>query len=418
MHIDVWVTPKIEAVPVALVVQSVNILEQNAEALRETIDAFITSNPLVDFVPHSSIIEGCDITEIAAPCRTSLAEHLMMQLSCSMHDPELLRICKFIINSLDKNGYLRDDTKEMLRAIRTTPARFQEALTAVQALEPYGVGARSLSECLRLQLEAQPILNPVAIKIVTDHLEEFAEGKLQLDGYSKEEVDRACSLIRSLQPRPGLQYDYETAHYIIPDIRVEIEEQDKLKVSLINQPMIPSINSQYIEYLKAEKEEHRKYVHDNLLYARSFIYALRERANTLLRIAERAVNRQSEYLLTGSPSAMHPLTLTSLANDTHLSLSTVSRTVGNKYIEFRGRVFPFRSLFTSGGNTEHSRDEIVNRIKMLLEAVPNGKELSDARIASLLEEKGIHISRRTVNKYRNTYLKSQNGQPMAKRRTT
>lgn len=415
MRADLQIIPGIEAVPVALVVQSVNILAQNAEALQKTINNFIVSNPLVDFTPCSSFTDFFD-ARVAVPCQTSLAEHLMQQLRFSRHDPEFLRVGSFIIESLDKDGYLRDDIQEMMKAVNVTPAFFMEVLSAVQALEPCGVGARSLSECLRLQLEAQPISCPLAIKIVTCHLEEFASGMLQIEGYTKDEVDQASRLIRSLEPRPGLQYDCDAPNYVIPDIRVETDEQGELKVSLINQPAIPSLSSGYMEYLKTEKEEHRQYIQDNLLYARSFIYALHERENTLLRIAGQAVSHQSEYLLTGLASALRPMTLASLASRTNLSLSTISRTVGNKYIEFRGRVFPFRSLFTSGGNAEHSRDEIVYRIKTLLEALPEGETVSDMRIAELLDKEGIHISRRTVNKYCNLYLKGGIRKPARKRR--
>ncbi len=417
MRIELQVAPKIEVVPFAMVVQSVNILAQNAEALQETVDAFIVSNPLVDFVPYSSRAEHFDIDKIATPYRTSLTEHLKLQLRLSQQDQELLRIGSFIINSLDKNGYLRDNMEEMIRVVRTSPARFQEALFVVQSLEPYGVGARSLRECLRIQLEAQATPCQLALKIVMDHLEEFAMGVLSLDDYTKEEMAQASRLIRSLQPRPGLQYDYDTTNYIMPDIRIETDDQDKLVVLLVNQPAIPSLNSQYMEYLKTENQENRKYVQDNLLYARSFIYALRERANTLLRLSQQAVSRQSEYLLTGLNSVLRPMTLTSLAREMNLSLSTVSRTIGNKYVEFQGRVFPLRSLFTSGGSTECSRDEIVYRIKMILESIPDSETLSDIRIAEMLCREGIHISRRTVNKYRNIYLKSSNEQLDMKRRT-
>jgi len=416
MRAEIQLVPEIEVMPIAMVAQSVNILLQNAETLRETIDSFMLSNPMLDFSAYHSNAGTLDISQLAAPNRTTLAEHLKLQLQFNHRDRELLRIGGFIIDSLDRDGYLRDDEQELIRATHTTPGRFMEALLAVQALEPCGVGARSLSECLRLQLEARENPCRLAIDIVTGHLEEFAAGSMELEGYSDEEIGKAGWLIRSLQPRPGLEYDCDHEKYIIPDIKVDADDQGKLKVMLINQPPIPSISSQYTEYLKLENDEQRQYVQDNLLYARSFIYALRERANTLLRIAGQAVDRQSGYLMTGLSANLRPMTLTSIARETGLGLSTVSRTVSNKYMEYGGKVFPLRTLFTSGGSVEHSRDAIVCRIKELLGAVPEGGSLSDTRISELLKQEGIQISRRTVNKYRNTFLKTGLDNGAAKRR--
>lgn len=417
MRAELQITSDIEAMPIAMVAQSVNILLQNAETLRETIDDFMLSNPMLDFSVTTSNTGAFDILQVAAPCRTTLVEHLKMQLQFSHKDRELLRVGGFIIESLDRDGYLRDNVEELIKAVNTTHGRFMEALSAVQALEPCGVGARSLGECLRLQLEAMEKPYSLAIEIVTSHLEEFAAGTLRLEGCSDEEIARAGRLIRSLQPRPGLEYDHDNSRYIIPDIRVEIGEHGKLEAVLINQPAIPSISSRYAEFLRTENEEQRQYVQDNLLYARSFIYALRERANTLQRIAGQAVERQSEYILTGMASSLRPMTLTSIASGTKLGLSTVSRAVSNKHIEFRGRVFPLRALFTSGGSAGHSRDAILCRIKELLGAVPDGGSLSDIRISEILDAEGIQISRRTVNKYRNTFLKSSIDDSASKRRT-
>ena len=221
------------------------------------------------------------------------------------------------------------------------------------------------------------------------------------------EIEAACRLIRSLNPRPGAAFDQDVIHYIVPDVRIARGESGRLCASLINQPAPPAIAPQYMEYLKAEDEPQRQYVRDNLMQARSFLFALKERAETLLAIASLAVAVQEEYLTAREPGALRPLTMTAAARKTGLSLSTVSRTVNGKYAEFEGRVFPLRMLFTAGGKAGHSREAIVRRMRALL-STANGEPMSDARLAALLAAEGMPVSRRTVNKYRNAFLKIDN----------
>lgn len=411
MRIEPQAASRLEAMPVALIAQSVTVLAQNAESLRRTIDAFVLGNPLLEYAPAGpNPAEALDIAELAVARRTTLAEHLGMQLRIAERDPEVLRIGRMIIESLDKYGYLREHTEDMLRASHASPAAFARALAAVQALEPCGVAARSLGECLALQLRARTAPEPLALEIVTGHLEEMAAGTLRLPGHAAEEIEAACRLIRSLNPRPGAAFDQDVIHYVVPDVRIARSEGGRLCASLINQPAPPAIAphyTYYMEYLKGEEETQRQYVRDNLMQARSFLFALKERAETLLAIASLAVAVQEEYLAAREPGALRPLTMTAAARKTGLSLSTVSRTVNGKYAEFEGRVFPLRMLFTAGGKAGHSREAIVRRMRALL-STANGEPMSDARLAALLAAEGMPVSRRTVNKYRNAFLKIDN----------
>ena len=140
MRIEPQAASRLEAIPVALIAQSVTVLAQNAESLRRTIDAFVLGNPLLEYAPAgANPAEALDITELAVARRTTLAEHLGMQLRIAERDLEVLRIGRMIIESLDKYGYLREHTEDMLRASHASPAAFARALAAVQALEPCGV---------------------------------------------------------------------------------------------------------------------------------------------------------------------------------------------------------------------------------------------------------------------------------------
>ena len=253
MRIEPQAASRLEAIPVALIAQSVTVLAQNAESLRRTIDAFVLGNPLLEYAPAgANPAEALDITELAVARRTTLAEHLGMQLRIAERDPEVLRIGRMIIESLDKYGYLREHTEDMLRASHASPAAFARALAAVQALEPCGVAARSLGECLALQLRARTAPEPLALEIVTGHLEEMAAGTLRLPGHAAEEIEAACRLIRSLNPRPGAAFDQDVIHYVVPDVRIARSEGGRLCASLINQPAPPAIAPHYMEYLKGE----------------------------------------------------------------------------------------------------------------------------------------------------------------------
>lgn len=396
-------TSRLEALPVALIAQSVSILAQNTESLHRTIDAYVLGNPLLDF-PSSKHADPLDIAELAIAKRTTLAEHLSIQLHIAQRDPDLLHIGCTIIESLDRHGYLREPEEVLLRATHASPVAFAKALRAVQSLDPPGVAARSLSECLVLQLKALPNPCPLAFEIAISHLEEMAAGTLVLPGHTCSEIEAACRLIRSLNPRPGTAFDQDMVHYIIPDVRIVHEEDGHLSVMLINQPTPPAIAPRYLEYLKTEEGVQRQYVRDHLAQARSFLFALAQREETLTAIAKKAVAVQENYLLTGNPGALAQLSMTAMAEEIGLSLSTVSRTINGKYVEFEHRLFPLRTLFTAGGKAGHSREAIIQRMRALLHS--EGNVLSDARLAELLAAEGISVSRRTVNKYRNTFLNS------------
>jgi len=212
MRIEPQAASRLEAMPVALIAQSVTVLAQNAESLRRTIDAFVLGNPLLEYAPAGpNPAEALDIAELAVARRATLAEHLGMQLRIAERDPEVLRIGRMIIESLDKYGYLRAHTEDMLRASHASPAAFARALAAVQALEPCGVAARSLGECLALQLRARTAPEPLALEIVTGHLEEMAAGTLRLPGHAAEELDSATIRLKTIN-------DVAEASYYIRDV--------------------------------------------------------------------------------------------------------------------------------------------------------------------------------------------------------
>ena len=193
--------------------------------------------------------------------------------------------------------------------------------------------------------------------------------------------------IYSLSPRPCASCGQDHTQYVVPDIRVRLDEDGTLQAALINQPGFPILSPLNHEYLKAGSDSERQYVRSQLDSARNYLHSLQMRNQTMGQIAGFLILRQRDFFLSG-PQALRPISLSQLAEQLEVNVSTVSRAVAGKYVEFAGRVFPLRDLFHSGGTGELSRAAIIQRIRALLTEDPT---LSDSRIAALLAEQGILI---------------------------
>lgn len=392
-YTDVLATPKAQAVPVAQAALTARLLSCGAAELTQVIDEFVLSNPMVEPPSGGAGRFFPEAASQAAP--ESLGEHLSSQLRVAVRDPGLLRVCLLLVHSLDRNGYLREPEEDLCLLAQCGRPMLADALRQVQLLDPAGVGARSLSECLCLQLEARQPVDELALTICRSHLDALAEGRLALPGRTREELDRAAALIRSLDPRPGSSFDHEAVPWLIPDILIR-REDSRLEVSLVNQPPLPFLDPQYLGLSRVCGEEDRQYIQKQLAQARSFLFALRQRSSTLLTVASHAVQVQTDSLLTAAPRLT--LTLTDTAQALSLSVSTVSRAVKDKYVQYGSRVFPLRALFPSGGTQALSRPQIIRQIQLL--CGEHGEALSDQAVCVLLAGQGVSIARRTVNKYR------------------
>ena len=391
--VKVTVTPNVQAVPVALAAQSASLLACSAGELQRAIRELTLTNPMVEPV------EGDDpyydlIASIPAR-RETLAEHLSAQLRMTLREPALLRVCLLLANSLDANGYLRDDEASLCRDFSCDAALFHRALRHIQALEPAGVGARNLSECLWLQLQAMGDPDPLAALIAREHLEALARGTLP--GASQAETDAAVALLLSLEPRPGSAFDHEATVFVVPDVAVHLQD-GALAVSLVNQPHVPALNAQYTALMAQGSPQDKQYLQEQLAYARSFLYAIQQRSSTLLCVAAYAVQQQATHLMEPQCCPLRRLTQSEAAAALGLSVSTVSRAVSDKYLQYENRVMPLKALFTAGGCASSSKEEIMSRIRQICRQGP--RRPSDNAIAQQLAREGIHISRRTVSKYR------------------
>ncbi len=404
-YADVILTPRAQLMPIALVAQSASILVQNADSLRKTIDEFVLSNPMVEQANPDTDDEMDSLLDRCRGRGETLAEQLYTQLRINEQDTAVLYAGWFIINSLDRDGYLRENEQELIRTIGCNYILYQKALRAVQALEPAGIAGRNLSECLSIQLRRLENRNPLAEMIADRYLEKLATHTLTIEGCTAEQIAKASELIRSLDPRPGLAFDETPPLYISPDVCVSILDDGHIEVRLVNQPLSPILSDQYASYIKSGNDMERQYIQDNLMYARSFLYALEQRGKTLLRIVAYAADTQKEYLRHMDLHQLKPLNFSRTADALGISVPTVSRAVQNKYMEYAGRLFPIKNLFSKGGCSNASREAITARIEQL--CLDGENMLTDKAIAEALCEEGIMISRRTVNKYRNFYLAKQ-----------
>ena len=226
---------------------------------------------------------------------------------------------------------------------------------------------------------------------------QLAEKRLPPLGADAAELDRAVALILSLSPRPGSTFDSDPVPYILPDILVR-RCNGELEVSLANQPQLPILCPTCAALVRSGTESEKRYIREHLAQARTFFFAVQQRSSSLLAVAAFTAQHQKAYFLSPTQRPLLPLTMTDAARALSLSVSTVSRAVKEKYVEYEGRIFPLRSLFSPGGIGSVSRQQIVEKIQEICRK--EGPPLSDRAIAALLADQGISIARRTVNKYR------------------
>lgn len=348
----------------------------------------------------------------AAP--ETLQEHLLWQLNLSPFNTRQRLIATVIIDALNADGYLVEGIEGVLAAL---PADLDASIDEVenvrrqlQRFDPTGIASIDLRDCLRVQLEQFGGDTPqrkLALQIVAGELELLARNdvaklarKLRA---TEEEVAAAALLIRSLDPRPGAALDATPVEYVAPDVYA-YKEGSRWKVSLNPdcQPRL-GLNQHYCSLIAQARGEDASWMRGQLQEARWLIKSLESRAETLMKVADAIVRRQSAFLDYG-PEAMHPLVLREVAEEVGMHESTISRVTTRKYIHTPRGTFELKYFFSSGVSTEDgggaSATAIQAMIKKLIDAEDTRKPLSDQALAEELNRKGIQVARRTVAKYR------------------
>lgn len=346
--------------------------------------------------------------------QASLREYLHSQLSVSQLDSKDRQIVGMLIDALDDNGYLAQDLAELAEILPAELAitldDLETALVQLQYLDRPGIGARSLSECLALQLKALPEDTPqrvLAIRLVNEHLDlvashDFAKIK-KLLRCSDDNLRTAQSLIVDLNPKPGDEFDRSIADYVIPDVIVE-KHKDKWRARL-NIEAMPKlrVNQMYANILQQRDDRSGASLAAQLQEASWLIKSLRQRFETILRVAQAIVERQGAFLDHGE-IGMRPLVLREIADALELHESTVSRSTTQKYMRTPRGIYEFKYFFGSGLVTESggvcSSAAIRELIKQLVGGEDTCKPLTDGRMSEILAQQGIVVARRTIAKYR------------------
>ncbi len=418
--------------------QSLHILGMSMQDLTQFFTQAATDNPLLELLPpenedtnenSSDCTERIDASELQdddteteywsgsgrqipmeafGVKQERFSDLLREQLIGKKQEIGVLRCCSVLIDCLDQRGYLGGDWMEAAKAAGFGLCTARSALAVLQSLEPAGVGARSLMECLLLQLALQARFDTNAANLVRSGLALLAKndlkGIMRLLGTDRKEAMRCCEAVRALNPIPARGYDTgETICYVIPDAVIR-EEPDGLRVSL-NHAYIPRLGISDEFSLLAETpvdEIAKSFVSQRTKEARFLIRALEDRNKTVLRVVRSIARMQSCYLQTGGvPAAM---TLREIAEETGLHISTVSRAIKDKYLLCRQGTVPIKTLFSSG--IRSGTDAVITpamicrQIDALIRAENAASPFSDEDLKRELVLSGFCVSRRTIAKYR------------------
>ncbi|MCD8035029.1 MAG: RNA polymerase factor sigma-54 [Alistipes sp.] len=360
----------------------------------------------------------------------SLQEYLIEQLGYRNLPERDMRLAVYLIGSIDEDGYLRRDLESVADdiaftvGIETTAGELERLLNIIHELEPAGIGARDLRECLLLQMAQMPVnTRPrrLARKILTNYFDEFVKkhyeklmARLQI---SEDDFREAIAEIRHLSPKPGNLYaegGTDTTPYIIPDFILDYQDgRFTLSLNSYNVPEV-RVNRRYMEMIREmvgsdgrvrEKDKEAiQFVKSKIDSAKWFISAIKQRHDTLMRTMQTILDYQEEYFKDGDKSKLRPMILKDIADRTGLDVSTISRVVNSKYVQTQFGIILLKSLFSEAMQTDSGEEvssyEIKNILQECIDEEDKRRPLTDETLMDILNSKGYRIARRTVAKYR------------------
>ncbi|XBX06169.1 RNA polymerase factor sigma-54 [Enterocloster clostridioformis] len=429
-------------------IQSAEILQMTSQELNTYINELALENPVIDIVEPPTAQEQRESIEqqewlnsfneenyylyqrqnndddydfksswnINTDDGETLQDYLWSQLITENFTDQETEIIKFMLECLDNKGYLEESIETIASYFGTDTKLVEDLLSDLQALDPSGVCARSLEECLKLQLERRNMLTPVLESIIDNCLEMVAKNqipaiarKLRL---SPAETAGYCQIIKSLNPKPGVSFSSrDQLRYIIPDVTI-VKFKDHFDI-LLNESMYPTIelNSYYRQMNQnPESSELKEYLGNKIRQAEWVKQCVTQRGKTLMQVS-RAILEHQEELFTFGPAHLSPLRLADIAQELDIHESTVSRAVSKKYLQCSWGVYPMNYFFSrsvavqdSSGNENGAQSvtaaDIKRVLREIIEEENKKKPYSDRLLGEKLAERGISISRRTVAKYR------------------
>lgn len=355
-----------------------------------------------------------DVISNVADRPESLQEHLMHQLGELELTPELLPMCERIISTLDPRdgGYFRASLRDLLPA-DAPPEQLklaEEALALVQTLDPPGVAARDLRECLLCQLTPDLLFYDEMKALIANHLEDLRDNRLPLiqkvTGFSIDTIQEAWSELRKLNPKPAAQFAEALVPTVTPDVQVERTDDGQYKVAVEdNGTPTLHISKYYRERLTSgtATPEEREFIKRKINAAQWLIESIEQRRNTLTRVAQAIVDHQIKFLDEG-PEHIEPLKMQQIADKVGVHVTTVSRAVDEKYIQTPRGIFPLKRFFVGGTKSDEGEDVAWDIIRIRLQEIVDRENkmspLSDDDLVEELKKQGLVVARRTVTKYR------------------
>jgi len=392
--------------------QSILILQSDAIDLAEYLNEQGLENPLYDvhvnldmpFVDN----ENSTSYQIKGE-QQSLFEYLLDQVQLTMRKTPLRDLVVYLVEQLDPNGYLTVTDKEIFDEVdNITPIMLLDAKTLLHQLDPPGIGARDLQECLYLQAEADNASDSIMsmlgedFDLFTRHEWKQLKHKLKL---SNEDLQTNIDFIQSLSANPGQRYTTRNEQYIVPELQVK-KSQGKLSLAITKygQPQLIFAEDTYNRLSKSTDEDVKKYIHLKYNQYKALEYNLQRRIETISIIGKCIVKAQYQFFMQNT-QALEPLLIRDVAQKLQLSESTVSRTINGKYIQTDFGIFELKRFFSrrskvTVGEKEQSVDQVKNKLKQILIDEDKSKPFSDQRISEILNDDGLMIARRTVAKYR------------------
>ncbi len=340
----------------------------------------------------------------------SLHEHLFAQLRLTALKDDDYELAQYIIQHIDERGYLFIDEAQTLVRFNVDEDELEEIIQRIQTFEPYGVAARNLAECLTIQLQMRAIRDEAAYKIVEFHMDDLANNHIVHIAKSLElschDVQRACDIIKSLNPKPGLSYGKNSnVRYLQPDI--ELKKLDGEYVVILNDVASPRLrlSSYYQKILNNQSLDKNtmSYINSKLSNALDLIKSIEQRRSTIRAVVEEIVQRQRDFFDKGQLH-LKTLNLKDVADAIGVHESTVSRAVNGKYLQCRRGLYELKYFFPSGVSSDDGEAVSAQSIKSIIVDIiakeDPKKPISDQKIANQLAAIGVSISRRTIAKYR------------------
>lgn len=395
------------------VIQTNRILQLTARELEQYIQEESENNPVIEFVEDpgysgfsqrsgTSEEENGDFWNIS-DTRITVQEHLLSQITQPLSPKERI-VLDYLLNSLDDNGYMRADLSETASRLTVSISTVSGMLELIQSLEPEGIGARDLSECLLIQLKRQGYTDEKLLLFVSSCLDLLAENKMrkirEMLRCSDEDIRDYVDIIRTLDPRPGSVFqNQDKGVFIVPDIYVE--EGDNGFVIRFNEHLYHRIRVQeeYRSMYRSLKGEEKAYLKDKIQRVSLLQRSIAQREQMITSLTAYVVQRQESFFQRGEGN-LTSLRMQDAADILKVHVSTISRAVNGKYLQCEWGIYPLKYFFTQGKEDGPVRTDLRKLIRVMIREEDKEQPLSDSMIERKLKEKGIEIARRTVAKYR------------------